>query len=388
MTDEKDSNKTAEIKSSNVKKSSDKLFNAKSIPKMSSNKSKNRWLVPSILSLLMIITMTAAGWSAYQQYLFNQNWKQQQITINTQLKQQNETLLQAKSNSSLALQSSQKNLNHLNQLKLQNQQFVTSLLSTQERIKALSGRKKQDWMLAEAQYLIKIAQLQLSLQKDKQTAIQLLTAADQRIVELADNSLTLVRDAIAQDISSLNLIIEPDLTGISSQLNAINLQIPQLNLLSFQLNPIKESLQQSKEKQDFSLQQIYKDFLKDFVVIRNHHEAIKPLLAPEQSVNLTSNIQLAIQQAQISLAKGNKKTYQDNINNAIRWIQEYFKNDQSSQKIIEQLILLKDQIIVVNYPNQLKAKKELNIISQQQLYQWLDNQNAPKLNLKVEETKP
>jgi len=380
--------------------SAEELFKSKPMPKMQSKKRKTTWVVPAIIGLLLIIAILFSGWAVYQQTLFDQSWNEQKNKVERQISEQSHVIAQAKKSSESSIQAANQTQLQLNQLIAKNKQLQESLLSTQERIKALSGRQKQDWMLAEAAYLIKAAQLQLSFQKDKATAIQLLKTADSRIIEIADNGLLPIREAIAKDLSNLNLILNLDITGIALALDAINKQIPSLNLLALQFQPLQESLNNKTEEQleeGFSLDNIYQSFLKDFVVIKDHSEPVKPLMTSDQRVNLNNNIQLAIQQAQIALLQGNETLYQLNIDNAIQWTDEFFKHDESANQVVAQLKALKREPIEIHYPNQLNAQQALDEISRQQLYRWLESSlSSPVSNIaaeiigenKDEETKP
>jgi len=363
------------------------LFNAKPLPKMQAKKSKKGWLLPGITILLVIIAILASSWSIYQQQLFQENWDELQSNVDSKIQQQSQSIEQSKN----AFQTSQQAINQtqiqLNQFAAKNQQLAESLLSTQEKIKALSGRQKQDWMLAEAAYLIKVAQLQLSLQKDKATAIQLLRTADSRIIEIADNSLLPIREGIAKDLSELSLILEPDVTGMSLTLNAFIQQLPNLEIVALQFQPLEEKLSEPIIEEDgFDLNEIYQKFLKDFVVIKDHSEPVKPLMKDDQRVNLVNNVQLALQQSQIALAKGNEQLYRLNITNAILWIETFFKKNEKTNIIIEQLNQLKSMPVEIHYPNELNSKKALDQISQQQLYRWLESSlsNGSKNNFNNE----
>lgn len=356
------------------KKAPSDMFNAKPMPKMKAKSSKKSWLIPAVISILVIVAILVSSWTLYQQHLFNQNWQQLQSKIDSQLNEQTGTIRQTKNATDSSIQTLGQTQNRVNQLAANNRQLNESLVSTQEKIKALSGRQKQDWMLAEASYLIKIAQLQLTLQKDKTTAIQLLKTADSRIIEIADNSLLPIRQAIAKDLSDLSLILEPDLVGLSFSLDAINKQVPNLEIVALQFDPLQKKHEQPlvEEEEGFEFSKVYDKFLSDFVVIKDHSEPVKPLMTADQRANLNSNIQLAIQQAQIALAQGNESLFRLNIENAVLWMGEFFKQDDKSKELISQLNQLKIQPIEVNYPNALNAKKALDEISQQQLYRWLE----------------
>jgi len=361
-------------KPSSSSASAAELFNAKAMPKMSSKKTKNTWLAPVLISLLVLLALLASGWTLYQQHLFNQNWANLQTDVKNQISQQSATIEQAKRSADASVQAANQSQLQLSQLATKNQQLTDSLFSTQEKIKAFSGRQKQDWMLAEAAYLIKLAQLQLTLQKDKLTAIQLLKTADSRIIEIADNSLLPIREGIAQDLSDLNLILQPDTTGMSLALDAISHQIASLELLALEFQPLEQSIPDPEVTEEgFDLEKIYQDFLRDFVTVRDHSEPVKPLMTPEQRGNLNSNVQLAIQQAQIALLQGNERLYRLNIDNATHWIDQFFKHDDKATQVTAQLKQLKTKPVEVHYPNKLNAKTALDHVSQQQLYRWLES---------------
>ena len=353
------------------------LFTAKPLPKMQAKKSSRKIVFPVLVSLLLILALASSGWSLYQQQNFGKHWVEVQTKIDDQLSNQSKQIEQIQSNNQAALQAINQTQIQLNQYTNKYQQLTESLLSTQEKIKALSGRQKHDWMVAEAAYLIKVAEIQLHLQKDRTTAIQLLKTADSRIIETADNNLLPIREAIAQDLSDLNLIIEPDVTGMSYMLDAIIKQIPSLEITALHYQPLEKELSEPLvEKDEFDLNEIYQKFLKDFVVIKDHSEPVKPLMKEDQRINLVNNVQLALQQAQIALAKSNNSIYQLNMDNANLWLKTYFKQDETTLSLIEQVIQLKSMPVEAKYPNQLNSKKALEEINQAQLYHWLESSNT------------
>ncbi len=54
----------------------------------------------------------------------------------------------------------------------------------------MKGRRPNDWLLAEADYLVKMAGRKLWLEHDTASATILLESADHRIAELNDPSMT------------------------------------------------------------------------------------------------------------------------------------------------------------------------------------------------------
>lgn len=359
------------------------MFVAKSMPKLEGAKTKRRGLPAFIIAGLVLIALGLSLWVGYQQYHFNQAWAEQKAQLTDYQNKVNDTLTQQKQTVNQAVSASQSVLQGINQTQLQvnqmaekQRQFQDLLLTSQERIKNLSGRQKQDWLLAEAAFLIRAAQLQLVLQKDKSTAIQLLKTADRRVIEIADSDLISVREAIAQDISDLNLIIDADITGISVSINTLIKQIPTLEIAAFEYSSVQQSAKNQSNGQLNSsggaiFSQIYDKFLNDFVVIKEHDQAVKPLMTPKQRINLNSNIQLALQQAQIAAFRSEQVLYRQNLDNAIDWISTYFVDNAARKEILRQLQLLADELVDIRYPQRLASDKALKRLSQQQLYQWL-----------------
>ena len=353
------------------------LFNAQPAPRLPTGSSGSRrsWW-PVIAILLAILTLLAVAWAGYQQHLMQQSWQQMQSSLNEQLKQQAANNQSSNSAAQSGLQIANENQRLLNQQNQLVQQLRQTQTATQERIRELSGRRNQDWMLAEAEYLIRLAEFKVTLEKDKSAAIALLKTADEKILAMGDSRLLELRQAIAKDIADLQLVVEPDIAGQAARLDALVHQIPQLNILALEFEPLQKASEkplQEETEGEFSWQRLYQNFLNDFVTIKEHDEARKPLMTPEQRGNLNANIQLALQQAQIAMLRDDLALYQNNIDNALNWINEFFKRDETANRVIEQLTELRQQRVSMDLPKQLTAKQEIESLNQQRLYQWLQS---------------
>ena len=64
-------------------------------------------------------------------------------------------------------------------------------------------KQPSDWVLAEADYLLRVAGRKLWLEHDVATSSRMLHAADQRLADLHDPSLLPVREKIHDDIQQL-----------------------------------------------------------------------------------------------------------------------------------------------------------------------------------------
>ena len=113
----------------------------------------------------------------------------------------------------------------------QEQQTVAALDRQQEQIQALEqafitaqtalNRDQRGWILAEVEYLLRLANIRLRLMQDIKGATEALIVADQRLHDLADPTLLSMRDTLAADITQLKALAVPDIDGAALQLLSI-----------------------------------------------------------------------------------------------------------------------------------------------------------------------
>lgn len=86
----------------------------------------------------------------------------------------------------------------------------------------LGTRHQKGWMLAEADYLIRIANRRLQISHDINGAIAALQGADQALNEIGDLSLLPVRRQITRDLAALKALRQVDIDGISLALDQMS----------------------------------------------------------------------------------------------------------------------------------------------------------------------
>ena len=89
------------------------------------------------------------------------------------------------------------------------------LREASEKLYELYGRDKNDWQLAEVEYLMRVAQHKLILQDDFEGAAITLQAASDKIAQTADPGLLPVRVMISEEIADLKTRKRPDLVGMT-----------------------------------------------------------------------------------------------------------------------------------------------------------------------------
>ncbi len=93
-----------------------------------------------------------------------------------------------------------------------------------QRLETVLGASRQDWRLAEAEHLLRMASLRLSALHDTNSARFLLQAADQILMEQDDPAAFAAREQLAKSISALQSSGTLDRTGLFVRLGALHQQ--------------------------------------------------------------------------------------------------------------------------------------------------------------------
>ena len=234
-------------------------------------------------------------------------------------------------------------------------QLQQQLSSQQQRLQTLSTTDRDDWLLAEAEYLIRLANQRLMMGKEIKPALELLKAADSIIKGLDDSALYAVREALANDMSNVRAAGTFDLEGHYLALAALAHQAGQLQLIkSLQLTLAEPEIAVAESWQQrlaVGLQAAL-DKLSSYIQISRRDDVYKPLLAPEYEAAIRQNIRLMFEQAQMASLAGKQKLYQDSLAKAQHWLLTYFTLDKAStDAVIIQLQNLKQQQVDISLPD-------------------------------------
>lgn len=100
----------------------------------------------------------------------------------------------------------------------------------QQKVATISGSDAKTRLLAQADFLVKLAGRKLWSDQDATTVAALLKSADASPADMNDPSLITVRRAITDDIASLSAVSQVDYDGIILKLNQLSNQVDNLRL--------------------------------------------------------------------------------------------------------------------------------------------------------------
>ena len=350
-----------------IKKPSDKKPSTAKMPtKKAVSANKSTLSKTAILSLLLAVIAIAG---VVASYLYIQ---QQQSELITALKKENSDRLKEYQHifqKKLKTQQSQFHLSikqtadDLNKsIEASRKKELTTLSESVSHLQqSIQKRQPSDWLIHEAEYLIRLASRSLWMEKDTTATINLLKDADTRLVELNDPYLLSIRQLIHEDIKALEAMPQLATDYIVLTLMALNKEVPNLPLTFDNLvknQDIDEDLKLSENIDDWetNLSKSWKKFFNDFIRIRHRTGSIEPLMSPNQQLNLKNNLTLKIQLAIWAASQRKSEVYTQSLNNVELWLNDYFDmNATVNKKFINDIIQLKQKLVNYNYPADLSS---------------------------------
>lgn len=208
----------------------------------------------------------------------------------------------------------------------ENQRLLVQLQSAQQaftrRFEQAFGNTRQDWRLAEAEHLLRMAHLRLTALQDLSSARYLLEAADQILFEQDDPAAYAAREAMAQALTAVRAVPKLDRTGVFMRLGALNQQVGSLSQTLPGYTPGDSdtgSIDWSKLL-DKASSYIRLD-------INSDTEAVKPLLSSQQLIHIRLAVSLSLEQAQWAALNGQQAVYDQALTQAGALLQDYFAAD-------------------------------------------------------------
>jgi uroporphyrin-3 C-methyltransferase len=294
-------------------------------------KPKRQFPIVAVLALLVGGAAVGAGYYNYTHWQKNEAQGQSLAKENAELRSQLS-----------ALQEQISGLHHQDlDFKLKDEQLDSdfklqsdSLKQLSQQFQAMSAEQGRDpllWRVSEVEYLLSVANNRLQLERDTDTALVALQDADRRLQAIGDPALIPIRKTIAGEITALNSVDKPDITGMALRLSALVDGIENLPLVN------RARVKSDKEKSSSELVNSFSQFwanvvkdLKGVVSIRRSDEPIEPLLPPDEQYYLSQNLGLKLEEARLALLRRDTHTFRLDLTDTRQWVEQYFDRDSAA----------------------------------------------------------
>ena len=211
------------------------------------------------------------------------------------------------------------------------------------------GTSGEDWLLAEVEYLIRLANQRVLMERDVSGALSLLSSADEIVEQTSGIAAYELRESLAYDIANLKAVSDLDTDGIFLSLSAMASQVPELRRKQPELSPPTQIQVENGEAQNY-----YQQFLSlvnnifgrvlNSVDYRRDGVAITPLLPPKEEYYLRQNLILKFEMAQLALLRNDQPVYHTSLSEAKLWIVKHFV--ETDPRTVALVIAL-DQLVEV-----------------------------------------
>ena len=225
------------------------------------------------------------------------------------------------------------------------------------RVMALTSVNRDNWKLAEAQYLLRLANQRILLEKDSQSALALALSADDILSDIEQPQLLAVRKILTEEIAVLKLAGVVDREGIFLRLAALANQIDAI--------PFIEALGKGDdydEEQEIPAEETFRQMLMrkfnrllhklgSYVRVRDHGKTVNAILPPSQQIYLQQNLRLMFEQAQVALLRNDAQIYRESLVKAQNWINQYYTLNQEASAVLAELQILQEENIAPELTN-------------------------------------
>ena len=187
------------------------------------------------------------------------------------------------------------------------------------------------WRVAEAEYLLRVANHRLLMERDASGARHLLQLADDILREAEDFAFHDVRALLAEEITALARFTDADVQGVFLRLEAVKGSLGQLPLRLPEY--IAATGGESNEQTDAissppappaeptSMWAALAQRLTGLVRFRQHQgDARRPLLPPKQADYLHMNLRLALDRAQLAALRHDAEVFRVSLTDASEWL--------------------------------------------------------------------
>lgn len=321
-------------------------------------------------TIAIVISLLIGGGLTFQMQQKNAQYQAQIDALQAQLKQTQTSVQSELDSTKQQAIAKATEITHRAETVLEQQQ--KSIESLQVAVADVKGRRPNDWLLAEADYLVKLAGRKLFLEHDAVSATKLMESADQRIAALNDPSLVPLRKSMANDITKLKTVPLVDREGLVLRITSLQQQVDSLPLANALLPEAQQVEKQvvSEDVNDWqsNLMTSLKDFSENFITFRTRDGNVIPLLSPQQHFYLKENIKAKLETAIKAVYVEQQDIYSTALTTADKWSATFFNQDSNEVKEFNKALeLLSKQTVQVEYPVKLETQQQLSDVIRDRL---------------------
>jgi uncharacterized protein HemX len=215
----------------------------------------------------------------------------------------------------------------------------------ERRLNAVQGGSfdaREDWLRAETEYYLTVANTELLLAGRWENAIRALELADGRLVELGNPALAGVRNLIAGELQALRAVRLPDIEGLSFSLDRLARRVEGLPLRADAPVSFVDRAEPGATAEP-GLQRLWQSLrntLAGLVRIERRDEPVAPALTAAEKMLRRRQLELELNLARMAALRGQQESFQASLRAAVELLRQDF--DVDSAQVDGAIALLTD----------------------------------------------
>ena len=305
-------------------------------------KNKATVFIDLLFNMLLVLSIFFIGYMVYEQDKAIDVLFDQQNAFNGKRNEAGELINQLQSSvldlESSLVQTQQDSSNLIQEQAAAINRLENELVSTRLRITSNNSGASQEWLLAEATSLLRLAQQYLVVNQNIRTVQALFISADDVLSQIDDPPIFSVREILAGELASIRAIVEVDIQEIYLSLGAIAEQVLTLQMKNDLVAQIENGEQVNLSSNESVQEEVgmLASFLNragqtldGYFVVRRRDMPIQPLMTLGQEAALAQTIQLQIEQGRTALLKGEQEVYASSLSKASQNIERFLAGDEA-----------------------------------------------------------
>lgn len=241
-----------------------------------------------------------------------------------------------------------------------------------QQVQRQLGKTRGDWLIADAEYLLSVANQRLQLMGDINTTREALEAADQRLRESGDGAVYKVREQILKDLTALKKIVVPDMVGTYAAIRTLQDQV--VNLAHIKPYAGKKLTSSSEvhshtveEEKSHDLLAKALKHLEGVVTVRHTDQPIAEILTPEEAEFIRQQLRIKLEMMKIALVQENSALFKSGLEDARSWLLENFTKNSDARAFTAELDRLNKISLRSEYPDISLSLKTLRDVTKLRL---------------------
>jgi uncharacterized protein HemX len=231
-----------------------------------------------------------------------------------------------------------------------------NLMAEVSSVKRQLGKTRGDWLMADAEYLLSVANQRLQLVGDVKTTRMALEAADQRLRESGDTAAFKVREQITKEIAALRTVKKLDIVGMHASIQLLKDKVPKLAvLLPYSGKPLTESKRihnhDEEPTNDHGVLNSALHLLEGYVTVKHTDQAVTHILTEEEVGFIRQQLGVKFEVIKIALVQQSDTIYQASIADAKQWVKSNFTINTQSISVLEELGRLSTIPLRIDFPD-------------------------------------